>query len=118
MADSLDVQAVPDMAAPTIRVAGEIDASNVHQLSSFLDGAVGNSDMGLVVDLTPATYIDSAGIRAIFVLARQLKLHQQRLRLVVPADASIRRSLTYSGLLDAVHVVETLEEGTDLETHR
>ena len=43
-------------------VVGEVDISNAADLGSALEGAVPQRALGLVLDLSDATYIDSAGI--------------------------------------------------------
>ncbi len=48
------------------RVAGEVDASNVADLSQRLLDAVSNKASALVLDLRETSYIDSSGISLIF----------------------------------------------------
>lgn len=48
-----------------VRVTGSIDLSNVEEFDAALDRAVTESPTGFVIDLTEATYLDSAGIKAI-----------------------------------------------------
>ena len=45
-----------------VRVHGEIDLSNAHEVSSAIGIAMGQEARGLVVDLSDITYLDSAGI--------------------------------------------------------
>jgi anti-anti-sigma factor len=65
------------------RVAGEVDASNVDDLSEQLLAAVSNQARALVLDLSETSYIDSSGISLIFDAAARLKNRRQQLRLVV-----------------------------------
>jgi anti-anti-sigma factor len=74
-------------------VAGEIESANAEEMSRALAGQLTSDRAGLVIDLTRVTYLDSAGIELLFDLARRLRTHRQRLRLVVPADAPLRRVL-------------------------
>jgi anti-sigma B factor antagonist len=74
-------------------VAGEIESANAEEMSTALAGQLTSDRAGLVIDLTRVTYLDSAGIELLFDLARRLRTHRQRLRLVVPADAPLRRVL-------------------------
>jgi anti-anti-sigma factor len=103
---SFDLRRVDDGGSPTILLSGEIDISNAAQLARALKGSVSNLDKELVLDLSNVSYVDSAGIRVMFELARSLTDHQQRLVLVVPGGSGVRRSLTFGGLLHAVDVVE------------
>ena len=45
-----------------VRVHGEIDLSNAHEVSSAIGSAMGQEARGLVVDLSDITYLDSAGV--------------------------------------------------------
>jgi anti-anti-sigma factor len=74
-------------------VAGEIESANAEEMSTALAGQLTSDKAGLVIDLTRVTYLDSAGIELLFDLARRLRTHRQRLRLVVPAEAPMRRVL-------------------------
>ena len=65
------------------RVAGEVDASNVNELSERLLDAVPNQARALVLDLRETSYIDSSGISLIFDAAARLRTRRQELRLVV-----------------------------------
>ncbi len=65
------------------RVVGEVDASNVADLSQRLLDAVSNKARALVLDLTETSYIDSSGISLIFDAAARMRNRRQQLRLVV-----------------------------------
>jgi len=91
-------------------VAGEIDASNVHEIGERVRALVTNRNTALVVDLTDTTYLDSAGINLLFELAAELADRQQRLRLVVPGSSPMRRMFTIAGLTGAIPTHETRTE--------
>ena len=92
------------------RVEGEIDRSNAGDLAAALLAAVPNVAVGLVLDLSATTYIDSAGIHLLFDVADRLRRRQQDLRAVVPEDAAIRSVLAVVALDRTVPVHPTLEE--------
>ena len=79
---------------PVVSVAGEVDLTNVSEIGERIARAVPNSALGLVVDLSRTSFLDSAGLRLFFQLARRLDGHGQQLRIAVPADAVIRKALT------------------------
>ena len=87
---------------PIGRVEGEIDASNVADVAGRLRGLLANTSHGLIVDLTPTAYLDSAGINMLFVLGDELRTRQQRLRLVVGPTTPIARMIALTGL-DRTH---------------
>jgi anti-anti-sigma factor len=74
---------------PVAHLAGEVDASNAPGFTAELKRAVPNTAVGLVVDLTETTYIDSAGLHLIFDLAEALRRRQQSLQLVVAPDTFV-----------------------------
>jgi anti-sigma B factor antagonist len=83
-------------------IDGEVDASNAADIGGRLRSALSNRSTVLIVDLTPTSYIDSAGINLMFELAGDLRERQQALQLVVPADAPIARAVGITGLDAAV----------------
>ena len=91
------------------RVDGEIDASNAAWVESRLRGLVSNQCEGLAVDLSPTTYLDSAGIAMMFALAADLRQHQLELRVVVAEGSSIARMVSLTGLDGVASVHHTLD---------
>jgi anti-anti-sigma factor len=89
---------------PVARVEGEVDASNAAELGIRLRELVTNRSVGLIVDLTATTYLDSAGINLLFVIGDQLVARQQRLQLVVAPGSPIARMLAITSL-DRIHPV-------------
>jgi anti-sigma B factor antagonist len=83
---------------PVVTITGEIDASNSGEVADGLRAAVNNRSEALVVDLSPTTYIDSAGINVLFQASLELRQRQQQLHLVVAEPSPIARMLTIVGL--------------------
>lgn len=113
-----DVQFEEHAGSPVARIRGEIDMSNVGELSLALQNAVVQSAAGLVVDFSQTAYLDSAGLHFIFDLGKRLRDRGQRLYLVVPAKSPV------SAVLDIVSVDslaprhETLEQAVErLQAH-
>ena len=96
--------------APIARVVGEIDVSNAPELTKQLKDAVPNSALGLVLDLSRTTYLDSSGLHLIFDLADALRRRQQTLQLVVPPDTFVADLLGAVNLSGAARVCETLAD--------
>ena len=95
---------------PVGHVEGEIDASNATAIGVRLRALLANHSLGLVVDLTPTTYIDSAGINMLFVLGGELQARQQALRLIVGPQTPIARMLSVTGLDRAYPTHATIED--------
>jgi anti-sigma B factor antagonist len=85
-------------------VAGEVDASNVADLSQRLLEAVSNKAQALVLDLTETSYIDSSGISLIFDAAARMRTRRQQLRLVVLPKSFVSEVLAAVSMEDSVPI--------------
>jgi anti-anti-sigma factor len=79
-----------------VAVAGEVDVSNVGALQLAV-GELSNEALGIVVDLSAATYIDSATVGLLFRLRSRLGRRGQVLRVSCPQGSSARRVLELTG---------------------
>jgi anti-anti-sigma factor len=86
------------------RVTGEVDASNVGDLSQRLLEAVSNKARALVLDLTETSYIDSSGISLIFDAAARMRTRRQQLRLVVAPKSFVGEVLAAVSMEDSVPI--------------
>ena len=91
-----------------LRVAGELDKLAVDQARSRLERLVGSGM--LVVDLDDVTFIDSAGLHALFGLARLARLEGGRIALVVAETSPTARVIDLVHLPDVVPVLRTVAE--------
>jgi anti-anti-sigma factor len=85
-------------------VAGEVDASNVDDLTKRLLESVSNKAKALVLDLTETSYIDSSGIRLIFDAAARMRNRRQELRLVVAPKSFVSEVLAAVSMADSVPI--------------
>ena len=93
-----------------VRVGGEVDIIQAHGLRDHLLGAIRNEDLGLVIDLSDASYIDSVGVSLLFELAERLGERQLRLAVVFPEDGLVERVLTMVDLRSVAEVHRSLED--------
>jgi anti-anti-sigma factor len=91
------------------RLEGELDLSNATDIRRAISGRVTNESAGLVLDLSGTTFLDSAGIHALFDLRTQFKNRGQEMRLVVPPGAVIAEALRIVGIPPSIDVSESLE---------
>jgi anti-anti-sigma factor len=80
------------------RVQGEVDASNAASLQTDIIAAIPNTTAGLVLELSEVDYMDSSGIRMLFLLHNQLEQRGQHLRAVVPDTTPIKHVLDCLGV--------------------
>ena len=73
-----------------IAAAGEIDLTNAGSLRDALLTALNAGASGLIVDLTAATFLDSAGVNALVRASRRARATGATLRLAVAAPALLR----------------------------
>jgi len=91
-------------------VAGEVDASNVADLSRELLDAVPNHAHALVLDLRETSYIDSSGISLIFDAAARLRNRRQELRLVVTPRSFVGEVLAAVSMGESVPIDPAMED--------
>jgi anti-anti-sigma factor len=98
---------------PVARIVGEVDSSNASDFANQLKDVIPNSAMGLVLDLSETTYIDSSGVHLIFDLADALRRRQQILHLVVPPQTFIADVLGVVNVSGAAQTSESLLDALD-----
>ena len=93
-----------------VTLTGEVDIVQASQLREHLLGAVRNDDLGLVVDLTQASYIDSVGVSLLFELAEKLGERQLRLAVVLPNGGLVGRVLGIVNLSSVAEVHSSVDD--------
>jgi anti-anti-sigma factor len=83
---------------PVAAVDGEVDASNVADVAAALRQLVTNRSNELIVDLSPTSYLDSAGINLLFAIGDELRSRQLTLRIVIATASPVARMLAITGL--------------------
>lgn len=91
-----------------VSVEGEVDLSNAARLRSVSVRAVQPVDTGLVLDLASTGYLDSAGIRAVLEVQRDLEQRRQRLVVVAPPQARVAAVLVLTGIPSVVPMVDDI----------
>jgi anti-anti-sigma factor len=91
------------------KVVDEIDRDSAARLyRDMLDG-IRTDAVGLVVDLSEVSHIDSAGIRMLHQLAGRVAQRRLELRVVAPQSSSVRRVLELSCFDANVSVTDTVD---------
>lgn len=73
-----------------VTVAGEIDLTNAEGLSDALLSALNAGALGLVVDMTAVTFLDSAGVSALVRASRRAVASEATFRLAVTSQSVLR----------------------------
>jgi anti-sigma B factor antagonist len=108
-----DVQFEEHAGNPIARIRGEIDMSNVGELSMTLQNSVVQTAAGLVIDFSQTEYLDSAGLHFIFDLGKRLRDRGQRLYLVVPPGSPVAAVLEIVNVDSLAPRAETLQEALE-----
>ena len=90
-------------------ISGEIDLSNARPILDTVAASTPDDTSLVVLDLSATTYLDSAGISALFRLAERLRSRRQDLRLVVPPGSPIRAVLALTHLDHVIQVDDALD---------
>lgn len=83
--------------------------SNADDLAAAIRSRVSNHALGLVVDMTKVSFIDSSGLAILFELARRLRSGRQQLRVVVPRASSVRMATDLVDLGSAAGIDESID---------
>lgn len=89
---------------------GEVDLSNSRVVRDQLLGAVPNTATGLIIDLSKTAYLDSQGIQLLLDVAELLGVRRQRMRLMIPEGALIRRVLSLMSIGTSLSIDPTIEK--------
>jgi anti-anti-sigma factor len=98
---------------PVAVLEGELDVLHATGLRERLTTAVRSQDLGLVVDLTDVTYVDSAIINVMFELAERLTTRQLRLALVVPEGGLVERVLSIVNVVSVATICRNADSAVE-----
>ncbi|HEX5852562.1 MAG TPA: STAS domain-containing protein [Solirubrobacteraceae bacterium] len=102
----LDFERIDDV--PIAHVNEDIDAANATATQQQLADALGPDASCLVIDLSEARYVDSAGIDMLLRLSDRLDHRRAKLILVIPETSQLKRLALIVGLPDAITIHPTL----------
>jgi anti-anti-sigma factor len=104
----LDIEKVDGV--PIARVNEDIDAANAAAIQRQLADAIGPDVLSLVVDLSDARYLDSAGVDMLLRFSDRLDRRRAKLILVIPDTSQLRRLATIVGLPEAIAIHPSLPD--------
>ncbi len=94
---------------PVLRAVGELDLATAPQLSAAADAELAQRPPSLLVDLSPTTFLDSSGARALVQLARRAAAEGVALEVVCPrSNTAVRLVIDLLELRSVVPVIERL----------
>ena len=97
-----------------VRVAGDLDLSNLHAVHTAVLDTMPNEAYGLVADLSAVNFLDSSGVETLFRLQTSLGVRQQLFAVAIPPDAMIRRALELSGAQGELMLCGSVDEALEI----
>jgi anti-anti-sigma factor len=95
------------------QLSDEFELSTANGIRDQLLDSLTNRDHGIVIDLQEVSFMDSAGINVLFDLAERLGSRHQRVAVVLPERAVVRRVAELVGLGSSVAVCENVEDAVE-----
>jgi len=91
------VTAKVEGASVSVSIVGEIDIGNAAVVEERILAAINNQATAVLIDLTNLEYMDSSGLRILFMLAARLNVLQIGLEVVTSAASPTHRVLELAG---------------------
>jgi anti-anti-sigma factor len=92
-----------------VTATGEVDLVNAESLRDALLSALNAGALGLVVDMTATTFLDSAGVTALVRASRRASATEAALRLAVTA-APVLRVLNLVGIDQLIEIYPSVSD--------
>lgn len=79
-------------------IHGEVDIGSIAGVETAITEAIDHGETRHVINLSPTTFLDSAGIRLLFSLATLFRTRRQQLYIVVPDESPVERILSLTAV--------------------
>ena len=99
--------------AELVRLVGEIDLANAPEIGREIISHTGAAG-AVLIDLTPVSFVDSAGVRLLDSLVGDLDDLGTRIRLVVGETGAARMTLTLCAFRDDLLATDLGQAAADL----
>lgn len=113
--NQLELQADQVEGILVISVAGRIDGMNAQEFHANLDKEIGDSDNPVVLDLEKLSYISSAGLRSILLIAKTLQGRKTRFMLCCLPDP-IKEIFEIAGFDKIINVLRSRSDAVSAIT--
>ena len=105
----MEIEERTDGAAVIVSLDGRADGFTGSDLESRLLAIIGRGDFNIVLDCSRMTYINSVGLRVLFICARNCKAEGGSLK-IAAARRECRTTMEISGFQSIIDFYETNEE--------
>lgn len=97
-------------AVAVVALEEDIDIANSKQVAARLLGMLDNDKIGLVVDLSRLSFLDSSGLGMLLQLDRRLDARRMQLRIVVPEGSPIAQVFSVAEVAGVLPLAGSVEE--------
>ena len=102
---------------PVVATPAEIDITTADHLRIALLNTIRDSHPVVVVDMTSASFCDSAGVQALVAAHKRAQGEGSELRLVIPVGGTVARIFTLTGIDSLVPCFTHLEQALASTPH-
>ncbi len=102
----IDIDIDDQVGGVRAELTGEVDLSNAEGVESALLEAIDSRTTRVWIDLRNVSYLDSAGLRVLFLLAERLRVAQTELEVTAPAGSAARLAIEVSGMAEICGLAE------------
>lgn len=95
--------------AVIVAVEGRVDATTAPEFEKYLTGSMGQGKKTLILNLNGLSYISSAGLRVVLIIAKKLKALGGEL-ILVGLEGAVKQVFEISGFYTIFNVFETEQE--------
>jgi anti-sigma B factor antagonist len=99
--------------AAVVEVVGELDLATVPQWEAAVERAAADAPL-VVLDLSTLSFVDSAGVHALFRMLSALDGRSKRLVIVAPPESTVRRLLDILDLTALALVCDSRAEALSI----
>lgn len=95
-----------------VAVDGRVDGTNAGEFQDALQGVIEEGDKLVVLDLGALSYVSSAGLRVVLLVAKELQRQSAKLAVCALSD-TVKEVFTISGFDKIIPVHATREEAVE-----
>ena len=108
----MEVNATREGSSLFVAVDGRVDGTNAAEFQDALQGVIGEEDKLVVLDLGALSYVSSAGLRVVLLVAKELQRQSAKLAVCSLSD-TVKEVFTISGFDKIIPVHGTRQEAIE-----
>lgn len=108
----MEVNATREGANLFVAVDGRVDGTNAGEFQEALEGVIQQEDKLVVLDLGALSYVSSAGLRVVLLVAKELQRQSAKLSVCALSD-TVKEVFTISGFDKIIPVHGTRQEAVE-----